>query len=117
MKMDGDGKAVWQKTIPGSVGGFSAALPTADGGYVVVGSTSTSQDNLTSVRVLKIGSDGSSPDCANLARYDRGSGDMGVITGNVPTVAVATEVVPAIGQFASNASSATMVESCGAAAN
>lgn len=117
MNIDGSGNVVWQKIVPEQSAGFSAAQPTTDGGYVVVGATSLSQDAVTSARMLKLGSDGASADCANLAPYDRAPGDVGVITGNVPAIAVATGVMPAISQAVPNASTATIVQSCGAAAN
>lgn len=117
MKMDSGGNVVWQKTIPGHVGGFSEAQPMADGGYVVVGSTSPTQDGVTSALVLKLGSDGASADCANLAPFDQVPREMGVIKGNVPTIAVAVDLMPVISQAVPTPSTATMVESCGAAAN
>jgi len=119
MKMDSGGNVVWQKTIPdeGGRGEFSAVQPTADGGYVVVGSTDLNEDGVTSARVLKLDSDGASAVCANLALYDRPPSNVGVITGSTPTIAVATDATPAISLAVPNASTAMILQSCGAASN
>jgi hypothetical protein len=119
MKLDSSGNVVWQRYIPDEGGRdtFSTAQPTPDGGYVVVGSTSPNEDGATSVRVLKLGSDGAVPDCANLAPYDRTPSDSGVIKGNTAEIAVTAEVTPAISHAVPNESTAMLVRSCGSAAN
>jgi hypothetical protein len=118
MKVDSSGNAIWQRYIPDEEGRdtFSTAQPTADGGYVVVGTTSPNEDGVTSARALKLGSDGAVADCANLAPYDRTSSDSGVITRNTAVVAVATEIAPAISHAVPILSTATLIQLCGSTA-
>lgn len=95
-RLDGSGNLIWQKVYDGgSATGISEVQPTAEGGFVAVGTTGLSRYETTpsNAWVIKLGADGSAGECAAIASSDAVARDVVGVAG---TAAIAMTDIPTI---------------------
>ena len=95
IKLNADGTVAWQKTYGGTEDDAAQSVrQTADGGYVLAGSTGSYGPGDSDVWVLKLDSYGEIPECSAMGNSNISGGFSGRLVASTPATPQNTSVTP-----------------------
>ena len=113
LKLDATGNIVWQRTYggPGWDRAFSVQA-TADGGYLIAGSTSPVPGSVSNAWLLKVDANGAIGDCALMGTSNALALDSSVVASTTTATVTASAVPPSGPLLQTYATDVTPVQQC-----